>query len=82
MKKRDKLCTKTGLEIECNIIGFMNGIFGNEIIIYTIVNNEKELLASYYNLNNEKIILSDISDEKEWEYIEKTFYDLHNKLKK
>lgn len=82
MKKRDKLFTKDGLELDCELIGFMEGLTGKQIIIYIDINNEKELLASYCNENNEKLFLTEITDDAEWQYIEKTFNEIFNKYKK
>lgn len=81
MKKRDKLFTKLGIEVDCNIIGFMEGIFGKKIIIYTTSNNESELLASYYELKDKKIVLNEIQSDEEWNNIEKQFKEMENKLK-
>ena len=82
MEKRNKVYTKDGLELNCNVIMFFKGIYEKEIVVYTVSDNDDELLASYYSVNNNKITLSEINDEKEWENIEKTFNELHNKLKK
>jgi len=81
MEKRNKVYTKTGQELNCNIIMFFKGIYGKEIVVYTVSDNDDELLASYYSINNEKITLSEIIDDKEWEQIEKTFNELYNKFK-
>ena len=70
MAKRDKMVTKSGTEIDCNIVGFMDGLNGGKIIIYTTFDNEKELLASYYALKGNKIILSEIKNDDEWDNIE------------
>ena len=82
MKKRDKLFTKLGIEVDCNIIGFMEGIYGKKIVIYTTSDNESELLASYYKLKDEKVVLSEIQSDEEWDNIEKQFKEIENKLKK
>lgn len=82
MEKRDKLFTKTREEIDCNIIGFIDGISGNKIVIYSTYDNEKELLASYFNLEDNKLVLSEIKSNEEWNNIEKEFKKLENKLKK
>ena len=82
MEKRDKLFTKTREEIDCNIIGFIDGISGNKIVIYSTYDNEKELLASYFNLEDNKLTLSEIESDEEWNNIEKEFKKLENKLKK
>ena len=81
MAKRDKMVTKSGTEIDCNIVGFMDGLNGGKIIIYTTFDNEKELLASYYALKGNKIILSEIKNDDEWDNIEKQFKELEETLK-
>ena len=73
MKKRDKLIAKNGIEIDCNIVGFVEGISGKTIVVYTTADNEKELLASYYNLNGNKFILEEIKSEEEWDVLERRF---------
>lgn len=82
MEKRNKVYTRDGLKLNCNVIMFLKGKYGKEIIVYTVSDNDDELLASYYSINNEKITLNEITDDKEWENIEKTFNELHNKFKK
>jgi len=73
MKKRDKLFTKNGEEIECNMVGLVEGISGRTIVVYTTADNEKEFLASYYNLDGNKFILEEITSEEEWDTLEKRF---------
>jgi len=73
MKKRDKLFTKDGIEIECNMVGLVEGISGRTIVVYTTADNEKEFLASYYNLDGNKFILEEITSEEEWDTLEKRF---------
>lgn len=81
MKKMDKLITKTGQEVGCNIVGFIDGLYGKKIIIYTTIDNESELLASYYNLEGEKFILSEIVDDEEWYNIENEFKLIKEEMK-
>lgn len=73
MVKRDKLTTKIGQEIDCNIVGLVEGIYGKTIVVYTTADNEKELLASYYNLDGNKFMLEDIQSEEEWDALEGRF---------
>ena len=73
MVKRDKLTSKTGQEIDCNIVGLVEGISGKTIVVYTTADNEKELLASYYNLDGNKFMLEDIQSEEEWDALERRF---------
>ena len=73
MVKRDKLFTKNGEEIDCNMVGLVEGISGKTIVVYTTSDNEKELLASYYNLDGNKFILEEIKSEEEWDALEKRF---------
>ena len=81
MAKRDKMFTKSGTKLDCNIVGFMDGLNGGKIIIYTTFDNETELLASYYALKGNKIILSEIESDDEWDNIEKQFKELEETLK-
>ena len=81
MAKRDKLTTKTGQEIDCNIVGFIDGINGKKIIIYTTADKERELLASYYNLDEKQFLLEEITSDEEWSYLEKEFNRIEKKLK-
>lgn len=81
MVKRDKLTTKTGQEIDCNIVGFIDGIDGRKIIIYTTADNERELMASYYNLDENLFFLDEINSDEEWDYLEKEFDRIEKKLK-
>ena len=81
MKKRDKLTTSTGLEIDCNIVGFLEGICGKKIVIYTTTDNEREMLASYYSIEGEKFYLTEIENDEEWNNIEKTFKQLEEQFK-
>ena len=71
MEKRDKLVTKNGLEIDCNIVGFFEGIHGRQIIVYTTADNEHELLASYFNFDENKYVLEEIQNDEEWNNLEK-----------
>ena len=82
MVKRDELTTKTGQEIDCNIVGFIDGIYNKKIIIYTTSDNERELLASYYNLDKNQFLLEEIRDDVEWDYLEKEFNKIIDNLKK
>ena len=82
MKKRDKLITKNGIEIDCNIVGFVEGISGKTIVVYTTSDNEKELLASYYNLDGNKFRLEEIENDKEWDVLEKRFEKLLEEFNK
>jgi len=81
MAKRDKLTTKTGQQIDCNIVGLVEGIFGKTIVVYTTADNEMELLASYYNLDGNKFILEEIKSEEEWNYLEKEFKRIEKEFK-
>lgn len=82
VKKRDKLTMNNGIENDCNIVGFITGLYGKEIIIYTTADNEKELLASYYTLNETNFILEEIINDEEWDNLEKEFKKLEEELKK
>lgn len=82
MAKRDKLTTKNGQVIDCNIVGFVDGIDGRKIIVYTTADNERELLASYYNLDGNKFRLEEIENDKEWDILEKRFEKLLEEFNK
>lgn len=82
MAKKDKLTTKQGEEIDCNIVGFVEGIFGKTIVVYTTTDNEKEFLASYYNLNGNKFILEEIQNDEEWDALEKKFDKIKEEFNK
>lgn len=71
MEKRDKLVTKNGLEIDCNIVGFFEGLYGRQIIVYTTADNEHELLASYFNFDENKYVLEEIQNDEEWNNLER-----------
>jgi len=81
VKKRDKLTTNNGLEIDCNIVGFLEGIYGKKIVIYTTADNERELLASYYSIEGKKFYLTEIENDEEWNNIEKTVKQLEEQFK-
>ena len=82
MEKRDKLKLTDGNEIDCNIVGFYEGLYGKRIIIYTTADNEKELLASYCTLKENVFTLEEIDNEEEWVNLEKSFKELEEKLAK
>lgn len=73
MEKRDKLTTTNGQVIDCNIIAFLDGLYGKKIIVYTTFDNEMELLASYYTLNGDKFLLEEIQNDEEWNNLEIEF---------
>lgn len=81
MKKRDKLTTQNGLEIDCNIVGFIEGLYGKRIVVYTTADNEKELLSSYYNLDGKKFTLEEIQNDEEWDNLEKEFKRIEEEFK-
>lgn len=82
MKEQDKLISINGEESNCKIVGFCEGVYGKKIIIYTTSDNEKDLLASYYNLKEDTFYLEEIKNEEEWEYLEKEVNSLIEKYKK
>jgi len=55
------------------MVGLVEGISGRTIVVYTTADNEKEFLASYYNLDGNKFILEEITSEEEWDTLEKRF---------
>ena len=81
MEKRDKLATNSGQVIDCNIVGFTEGLYGKKIIIYTTSDNEMELLASYYNENGKQFLLEEIQSDEEWYNLEKEFDKVIKEIK-
>jgi len=82
VETRDKLITKEGKYIDSNIVGFVKGIYGKDIIIYTTLDNEKELLASYYILNGSNFKLEQIENDDEWINLEMELKNIEEQLKK
>lgn len=56
-----------------NIVAPKNGKY--QYIIYT---DGQEIFASRYVVNNKHVILSDIEEEYEWEYIDKILMEVKN----
>ena len=58
-----------------------NEQFSENIMSYVYTINENELLASYYDLSDNKLILEEIQREEEWNILEEKFNKIKQELK-